>query len=570
MKFLNLPGLFFLLVLACGCTSREPADLVIWGGAIYTVSEHQSVVEAVAVRGDRIEFAGSKSEAQKYVGDNTKVIDLQGKTMTPGFIEGHGHFMGVGYNELNLDLMYVKSYEEMVQKVKEAVARAQPGEWILGRGWHQDKWDTKPEKMVNGFQTHEPLSEVSPDNPVFLRHASGHAAMANAKAMEIAGVNQLSKEALDQASQEGGEIIRDKQGNPTGIFNERAMGLFARYIPQNDEERDSRALELAIQACLRHGITSFHDAGTSRENIELFKIFKKEGRLGVRLYVMLTGWDRELVHEWFSRGPEIDPVGLLTIRSVKLNCDGALGSRGAWLLEPYADRPDFYGMATLPMDTVLSTSQGALRAGFQVCAHAIGDRANREILDRYEIAIRENPLQASDHRFRIEHAQHLHPNDIPRFGQLGVIPAMQAIHMSSDRPWAIDRLGEKRIVEGAYMWQSLLKTGAIIVNGTDAPVEPLDPIPSFYASVTRKTLSGEPEGGYEPAETMTREQALKSYTIDAAFGAFEESLKGSVERGKLADFVVFSQDIMTVEEKDILNTRVVMTILGGKIVYESK
>jgi hypothetical protein len=268
-----------------------------------------------------------------------------------------------------------------------------------------------------------------------------------------------------------------------------------------------------------------------------------------------------------KRGAEVDSTNWLTIRSIKLNCDGALGSRGAWLLEPYSDRPGFYGMATLSMDTVLATARAALKSGFQVCSHAIGDRANREILDRYEMAFKENP-EVRDHRFRIEHAQHLHPADIPRFRQLGVIPAMQAIHMSSDRPWAIERLGEKRIKEGAYMWQSLLKTGAVIVNGTDAPVEPLNPIPSFYASVTRKTLKGQPEGGYEPDEKMTRQQALRSYTLDAAYGAFEEKIKGSIEKGKLADFTVFTTDIMTVPEGELLQTEVAMTIVGGKVVFK--
>jgi predicted amidohydrolase YtcJ len=421
--------------------------------------------------------------------------------------------------------------------------------------------------MVKGFQTHHKLSEATPNNPVFLRHASGHAAMANAKAMEIAGVNPLAKDKTAKGNIEGGEIILDELGNPTGIFNERAMSLIARHIPEDNDERDRQALERAIQACWRNGITGFHDAGTSRENIALYRTFRDEGKLGVRLYVMLTGWDRDLVHEWVKKGVEIDPANWLTIRSIKLNCDGALGSRGAWLLEPYSDRPGFYGMATLSMDTVLATSRAALKSGFQVCSHAIGDRANREILDRYELAFNENP-DVRDHRFRIEHAQHLHPADIPRFGKLGVIPAMQAIHMSSDRPWAIERLGEKRIKEGAYMWQSLLKSGAVIVNGTDAPVEPLNPIPSFYASVTRKTLKGEPEGGYEPEEKMTREQALRSYTLDAAFGAFEEKIKGSIEAGKLADFTVFSADIMTAPESELLKTEVAMTIVGGKVVYK--
>ncbi|MBX2969510.1 MAG: amidohydrolase [Cyclobacteriaceae bacterium] len=570
MKYIFSMFLFGALCLLISCgPSVKPADKVILGGTIYTVDDNQPIVEAVVINGDKIEFAGSETEARKYIGDNTEVIDLEGKTMTPGFIEGHGHFMGVGYNELNLDLMYVASYDELVAKVKEAVERAQPGQWILGRGWHQDKWDVKPDKLIKGFQTHHLLSEVSPNNPVFLRHASGHAALANAKAMEVAGVNQLSVEALKESSEEGGEIIRDEMGNPTGIFNERAMGIISKHIPQDDDSRDSQALSLAIQACWRNGITSFHDAGASRENIELFNQFKNDGKLGVRLYVMLTGWDRDLVYEWFKNGPTIDPDNLLTIRSVKLNCDGALGSRGAWLLEPYTDRPDFYGMATFPMDSVLTTSRAALKSGFQVCAHSIGDRANQEILNRYEQAFTENP-GVKDHRFRIEHAQHLHPNDIPRFGKLGVIPAMQAIHMSSDRPWAIERLGEKRIVEGAYMWQSLLKSGAVIVNGTDAPVEPLNPIPSFYASVTRKTLKGEPAGGYEPNEKMTRAQALRSYTLDAAYGAFEEKIKGSIEKGKLADLVVFTENIMEAGEMDILKAEVAMTFVGGKVVYKNQ
>ncbi len=563
---------FIILLVAIGlfsCNDKKPADLLITGGKIYTMNNAQAVVEAVVVNADTIVFSGAEKEAREWVGENTKIIDLKGNTMIPGFIEGHAHFMGIGYSEINLDLMNVKSYDELVAKVKDAVAKIQPGQWILGRGWHQDKWNVKPDKMVKGFQTHELLSSVSPNNPVLLYHASGHAAFANAKAMEIAGVNLLSKEKLKNQAGEGGEIIRDELGNPTGIFNELSMSLFTAHIPESDSVKDRQAFELATQACFRNGITSFHDAGVSRAGIEFYKKLRNESKLGVRLYVMVSGFDRDLVHEWLKKGPEIDPAHWLTIRSIKLHCDGALGSRGAWLLEPYTDRPDFSGMATLSMDTVLSTSREALKAGFQVCSHAIGDRTNREILDRYEIAMKENPT-VKDSRFRIEHAQHIDPKDIPRFDTLGVIPAMQAIHMSSDRPWAIERLGEKRIKEGAYMWQSLLKSGAKIVNGTDAPVEPVNPIPSFYASVTRMTLKGEPEGGYEPEEKMTREQALRSYTLDAAYGAFEENFKGSIEKGKLADFTILSKDIMTVPDQEILSTEVVTTIVGGKVVYEKK
>lgn len=560
--------LFILLcLLIVGCSTQPPADLIISGGSIYTVDPANPVVEAVAVRGDSIVFVGSKADAQSFKGEYTGEIDLKGKTMTPGFIEGHGHFMGLGYNEMNLDLMYVKSYDELVAKVKEAVSKVQPGQWIIGRGWHQDKWDTKPKKMVKGFQTHELLSEVSPNNPVFLSHASGHAGFANAKAMQIAGVFQLSPEQLNRDLHDSGEIIRDALGNPTGIFNERAQNLINQYIPVNNEETDQAALELSIQACHRNGITSFQDAGTQKKYIDLYRKFKAQGKLGVRLYTMLTGSNDELMKAWYANGPEIDPKGWLTIRSIKLHCDGALGSRGAWLLEPYSDREGHVGHETLPMDFVYETSQNALKAGFQVCAHAIGDRANREILDRYERAFDENPAQAKDARFRIEHAQHLHPDDIPRFAKLGVIPAMQAIHLSSDRPWAIERLGEKRIIEGAYVWKKLLQSGAVIVNGTDVPVEPINPIASFYASVTRKTLAGQPEGGYEAEQKMTRDEALKSYTLDAAFGAFEEKIKGSIQVGKLADFTVFTKDIMTVNEAELLNTSVAMTIVAGKVVY---
>lgn len=568
-KFPFLTAVVILLTIAaCSTPKKEPATLLIYGGPIYTVDTTQAVVEAVATKDNIILFAGSLEEAEAYKGEQTKVIDLQGRTMTPGLIEGHGHFMGLGYNEMNLDLINTTSYQEIVDAVAERVKTAEPGEWITGRGWHQSKWDEMPEETVKGFQTHDLLSSVSPDNPVYLRHASGHAGFANAKAMEISGLKLLPQEGIDEFEVEGGEVIRDDLGRPTGVFNERAQTLITRQIPESTPETDRKAFELAVAACQRDGITGFHDAGIGREAIALFEQMKAEGKMNVRLYTMLTGWDKELLQEWYERGPLVDPDHLLTIRSVKLNCDGALGSRGAWLLESYSDRPGHFGHETLPMDFVKETALNGLQHGFQVCSHAIGDRANREILDRYEAAFKELPELTNDHRYRIEHAQHLHPEDIPRFAELGVIPAMQAVHLSSDRPWAIDRLGEKRIKEGAYMWQSLLESGIPIVNGTDVPVEPLNPIPSFYASVTRKTLKGTPDGGYEPKERMTRDQALKSYTLDAAYGAFEEEIKGSITPGKLADFTIYNQDLMTVPEEDILRTEVVMTIFDGRIVYE--
>jgi predicted amidohydrolase YtcJ len=563
------PFLSFILLLSLlisACDPKEPATLIILAN-VYTMNDSLPRAKAIAIKNDRILYVGERLEAMKYMDDKTKVLDLPpGLTAMPGFIESHGHIMDIGYNEMNLNLSTLHSYEEVIKVVEKAVAKSAPGEWIVGKGWHQDKWDQLPQPLVKGFPVHDKLSEVSPDNPVYLEHASSHAALANRKAMELAGILPLAKESLKPLSVEGGEIIRDKNGNPTGLLNENALELVYNMVPRDDQE----ALKLALKACLKNGITSFHDAGAKREHIELFKTFKREGLLTPGLYVMVTGFDRPLVYEYFKNGPVIDSLGVLTIRSVKLNCDGALGSRGAWLLEPYSDDPSTSGLPTLPMDTVLKTSRLALKAGFQVCSHAIGDRANREILDRYEQAFKENSKDATDHRFRIEHAQHIHPNDIPRFGKLNVIPVMQAIHMSSDRPWAIERLGKQRIEEGAYMWQSLLRSGARIANGTDAPVEPLNPIASFYASVTRKTLKGEPADGYEPKEKMTREQALRSYTLDAAYAAFEENIKGSLEPGQLANLTIFTQDLLTVPEDQILNTKVAMTIVNGEIVFESR
>ena len=561
--------LLFLALFAWACKSgpENPADKVFINGVIYTVDDQNPKVEAVAVKDGLILAVGTTEEIQKFVGEATEIIDLQGKTMTPGLIESHAHLMGIGYNKLEIDLMYVKTYDELIQKVAEAAAKAKPGDWITGRGWHQDKWIQMPDKTVKGFQTHDELSTVTPNNPVYLAHASGHASFVNEKAMELAGITSLRSEKPTQEVQ-GGEVLRDDLGNPTGVLVERASALVARLIPEETPERAEEALTLALKELAEKGITSFHDAGSGQDVIDLVEKFKKEGKLTARQYIMLSGRQPELLEAWYKKGPMIDPDHMVTVRSIKLNCDGALGPWGAWLLEDYSDKPGHRGHETLPMSVVTEVSEKALPLGFQVCAHAIGDRANQEILDRFEGAFAKNP-EAKDHRFRIEHAQHLHPDDIPRFGQLGVIAAMQAIHLSSDRPWAIDRLGEKRIIDGAYVWQSLIKSGAVVTNGTDAPVEPVDPIPSFFASVSRKTLQNTPEGGYEADQKMTREQALKSYTLDGAFAEFEEDFKGSIAVGKAADFTVFDKNIMEIPEAEILETKVEMTVVGGKVVYKA-
>ncbi|HHP7242408.1 MAG TPA: amidohydrolase [Cyclobacteriaceae bacterium] len=547
------------ITLFSSCQKSRKAEMVIINGTVYTADDGNPKTEAIAIENAKIIAIGKNDEIKSYIGDKTKVIDLEARFVYPGFIEGHAHIMGIGENQLNVDLLNTKSYDELIEVVAERAKSTTKGVWILGRGWHQDKWIKQPENMISGFPVHDELSRAVPDHPVFLKHASGHAALANAKAMEIAGINIKTKDP------EGGEIFRTISESPTGIFNETAQRLILESIPEDTEERMRKVLNLAMDECLANGITSLHQAGSPKIHIDLFKSFRSSDSLSVRLYVMLSGRDETLLNEYFVNGPEVDTAHWLTIRSLKLYSDGALGSRGAWLLEEYSDAPDEFGHNVTPMKEIEEKTMRAAKAGFQVCTHAIGDRGNREVLDIYEKAIENFGL--NDHRFRIEHAQHVSAEDIPRFAELNVIPAMQAIHMSSDRPWAIDRLGKERIEEGAYVWQKFLQQDSRIVNGTDAPVEPVSPLACFYSSVTRKTLKGTPEGGYEPDQKMTREQALESYTIDAAYGAFQEDVKGSIEVGKLADFTVLDKDIMTIPEEEILRTNVVMTIVGGKVLF---
>jgi predicted amidohydrolase YtcJ len=549
----------FFTLFSCSGPMNTSADLILINGVIYTADSLHPIAEAVAVSGDSILAVGNKEHIEKLAGPSTRRIDLAGKILVPGFIEGHGHFMGLGYLALELDLIETRSYEELIEKVKAATSQKPEGTWIVGRGWHQDKWDSISGRVVSGFPTHHMLSAAAPGHPVFLRHASGHAALANRRAMEIAGI------AKGAVFGEGGEVILDADGEPTGIFNEYAAGLIGRHLPPPGPGRDQMAFEKAVETCLRHGVTGFHDAGQSQQYLDVYDRNLRNGVLNLRLNVMLDGSDDALLGAWFSAGPRIDPF--LTVRSVKLFADGALGTRGAWLLEPYSDMPGQYGHPAADTAYMEDVADRAIRSGFQICIHAIGDRANREVLDLYERVFTRHPDRAADARFRIEHAQHLHPDDLPRFAALGVIPAMQPIHFASDRPWAIDRLGEARIKSGSYAWQSLLRSGAIVVGGTDVPVEPLNPMDCFYAAVSRKTLRGQPEGGYEPEEALTRQQALDTYTIHAAYASFEEGRKGSVTPGKLADFAVYDRDFMQCPEEEIRKCRVLMTLVGGVVVY---
>lgn len=554
----------FLFLFFISCESQK-ADMIIHNGMIYTMNDLNPTAEAVAVSSGKIIALGKYTDLDPLITPRTKIINLRGATMTPGIIEGHGHFYGLGLAKMQLDLSKTESYQDLIDMVSDAVENSKPGEWILGRGWHQSKWSDDKSDFVKGFQTHERLSEISPNNPIWLKHASGHAGFANQKAMDIAGVNKETEFGF------GGEIIKDLSRKPTGVFNERAQGLISEKVENNlGEESDLRAIELAVKASLENGVTSFHDAGIGRRTIEVLREAINKDILKVRIYAMLTSRDTTLLNEWYKKGPEIGTGGdLLTIRSIKINADGALGSRGAWLIDEYSDRPGHYGMPTQSMDYVYSVAKQGIKTGFQVNSHAIGDKANREILNEYEKVFNEHPELAIDHRWRIEHAQHVAPDDIPRFGRLKVIPSIQGIHMSSDRPWAINRLGQKRIEESAYVWRDLINHGAVLINGSDVPVEPIDPIASFYASTTRKTLKGLPDFGYEPKQKMTRIEALKSYTINAAYGAFEDQIKGSIEIGKYADFTVFSQNLITIPEEKILDTKVLYTIVNGVVEYQA-
>ena len=553
-----------LILLLIGCET-EKADMIIHNGKIYTMNDLMPTTESVAIRNGKIIALGKYRDLDDLITPRTKIINLNGAMMTPGLIEGHGHFYGLGLAKMQLDLSTAESYAELVSMVADAIDRSTPGEWILGRGWHQSKWSDKADSFIKGFQTHDSLSKISPNNPVWLKHASGHAGFANQKAMDIAGVSSETEFGF------GGEIIKDLSGNPTGVFNERAQGLISKHVDTNlGKDSDLRAIELAVKTCLENGITSFHDAGTGNKTITTLRSAIDKKLLKVRVYAMLTSRDTSLLNQWYKKGPEIGSGNdFLTIRSIKLNADGALGSRGAWLIDEYTDRPGHFGMATQSMDYVYKVAKNGIQNGFQVNSHAIGDRANREILDQYEKVFNEFPKLSKDHRWRIEHAQHIDPKDIPRFGSLKVIASIQGIHMSSDRPWAINRLGQKRIVESAYVWRDLINHGAILINGSDVPVEPIDPIASFYASTTRKTLKGLPSSGYEPEQKMTRIEAMKSYTINAAYGAFEEKLKGSIEIGKYADFAVFSQNLITIPDDKILETKILYTIVNGKIEYQA-
>ncbi len=530
------------------------ADVILTNGRIYTVDETRPVVEAVAVAGGRVLFAGSASGAMALKGVATKVVDLHGRTVIPGMVDAHGHVGGLGDALHIVDLTGTTSYDQVIARVAERAKTMPKGQWVLGRGWDQNDWgDTR-------FPTHDMLSAAVPDHPVYLVRVDGHAGLANARAMQLAGVSATSQDPS------GGHVERAADGAPAGVFVDNAQGLVRRALPRPTRDDVRRAIVDAVREAQRWGLTGVHDAGADATSLDVYEELAKSGQLKFRLNAMISD-NAATIDAWFKRGPLVDGYnGSLWVRSIKLYSDGALGSRGAALLEPYSDDPKNIGLLVSAPAHIQDVATRALRAGFQVNTHAIGDRGNRLVLDAYEAALLAVPT--ADHRFRVEHAQILNSDDVPRFAALGVIPSMQASHQTSDMYWAGTRLGAVRLL-GAYAWRSLLNTGVVIPNGSDFPVEQVNPLISFHSAVSRQDASDWPPGGWFPAERMTRDEALKSVTLWPAYAAFQEKVLGSLTPGKYADFVILDQDIMRVPVELILHTRVLSTWVGGEKVYEA-
>jgi predicted amidohydrolase YtcJ len=540
------------MLLAVLALQQQPADLVILNARVYTADVNRPVAEAFAVRAGRIAFVGSTRGALALVGPRTERLDLAGRTVIPGMVDAHAHLLGLGQALRTVNLVGTRSYDEVIARVVERAKTARPGEWIRGRGWDQNDWaDTR-------FPTHQALSRAVPNNPVYLTRVDGHAALVNAKALELAQVTAATPDPT------GGRFIRDSAGTPTGVLVDGAQGVVGRVIPPASRVELREQTLAAIAEANRWGLTGIHDAGVDADGIAVYEDLAREGKYDLRNYVMIRSNDSTL-DAFMKRGRQIGLYdGRLWIRSIKLVADGALGSRGAALLEPYSDDPGNTGLITTTPERIKGVAVRALKAGFQVNVHAIGDRANRMVLDQFEAAFKEVPV--ADHRFRIEHAQILRYQDIPRFAELDVIPSMQGSHQTSDMYWVPNRLGWARS-QGAYAWRSLLNTGVVIPNGSDFPVEAVNPLISFHSLFTRQDADNFPPGGWFPEQRTTRQEALWSITLWPAYAAFMENESGTLTAGKYADFVVLDRDIMTVAPEQVLGTHVVMTVLGGRAVY---
>jgi predicted amidohydrolase YtcJ len=533
----------------------EPADLIVTNARIYTVDDSRPFVSALAVRNGRVQFVGSQREALFLRGPSTTMVDANGQTVIPGITDAHGHLFEIGTFLRNIDLKDTRSFNDIVTRIGTHAKSAAANSWIFGRGWDQNQWgDTR-------FPTHDALSRVSPNNPVILERVDGHAILVNSAAMRAANITAATQ------APAGGRIEHDANGQPTGVFVDNAMDLVQRVVPPLSHDDMRSATLAAVAEANKYGLVGMHDAGEPRAIIDVFEELAKAGNFSLRVYVMISD-DSAAIEHYFQRGPQSALYdGHLWIRTIKLYADGALGSRGAALLDPYADDPKNTGLLKSTPDHLRDVSTRALQHGFQVATHAIGDRGNRVALDAYEAALQAVPVV--DHRFRIEHVQVLDHADVPRFAKLGVIPSMQAVHQASDMYWAPTRLGYARTF-GAYAWRSLLNTGVIIPNGSDVPVERANPLYSFHAAVSRQDDNGWPPGGWFPEQRMTRDEALKSMTIWPAFAAFQEQVTGSLTPGKYADFVILDRDIMTVPDAEILGTHVSATYIQGRAVFERR
>ncbi|MEP6506845.1 MAG: amidohydrolase [Gemmatimonadales bacterium] len=534
--------------------SSQPADMIVVNGRVYTVDDSRPMVSAFAVRGGRIVFAGSEREVRALAGPKTRVFDVHGATVVPGLVDAHAHLVGLGSSLANVNLAGSQSYDEVIARVVARAKDTKPGEWIFGRGWDQNRW---PEKE---FPTHEALTKAFPNNPVVLTRIDGHALLANAMAMRAAKITAATPDP------DGGRVLRMSDKSPSGVFVDNAQSLINRAEPSSTREQTTKAILAAIAEANKWGLIGIHDAGESQRVIDIYESLAKQGKYNLRNYVLVSGDTADILH-YTAVGPRSDLYnGRIWVRSIKLYADGALGSRGAALLVPYSDDPGNTGLLVTPPADLEKVAELALRKGFQVGVHAIGDRGNRVVLDAYDAALKAVPT--ADHRFRIEHAQVISPADIPRFAELGVIPSMQASHQTSDMRWAETRLGPERI-KGAYAWRTLLNTGVIIPDGSDFPVEEVNPLISFHSAVSRQDDTNWPQGGWYGDQVMTRAEALKAMTIWPAYAGFQEKVMGSISPGKYADFVVLDRDIMTVPASDILKTTVQSTWLGGKEVYNN-
>ncbi len=556
-----------LSILVSACNEEVNLDLLIINGDYYTATSTSDNVKAIGIIDDKIHCVGTLESIEQLKGPDTKVIDANNQFVMPGFIEGHGHFSGMGSSLQNLNFLKDTSWQAIVDKVQQKVASSKKGEWIYGRGWHQEKWKTGPEESYGAYPMHQGLSEISQDNPVVLIHASGHSLFANEKAMQLSGIS------IESPDPKGGHIVKNNSGQLVGVFEERAMkpilAEFDTYKKGLDSEQQKQlwydAISLAQEECLANGVTSFQDAGSKFFELERYTEMAEKNQFDIRLWAMVRHSSDELK----GKLSDYKKIGIgnnhFTCRAIKTELDGALGAHGAWLLEPYEDKKEFYGQNTTEVSEVAAIAKLAYDSGMQLCVHAIGDRANSETLD-----IIENYQNKSDDplRWRVEHAQHLNPNDIMRFKSTGAIASMQGVHCTSDAPFVVKRLGQLRAKVGAYAWKALLNQDVKIVNGTDVPVEDIDPFENYYASVTRKRMDNGMEFFVE--NRMSREQALKSYTLDAAYGAFEEDIKGSLEVGKLADIVILDTNLLTCDDLEIPDTKVLYTIVGGKIKYKSE